>query len=407
MSSLASTSSLSTKGSLTGGIFLVTGCCIGAGMLGLPVLSGLTGFIPSVCLFVLSWLFMVSTGLLLLEVNLWFTDEVSLVSMADRTLGSIGKVIAWGGFLFLFYALMVAYISSSGELITEFVYQLCRINLPTWIGSCLIALLFGCLAYLGTYAVDWLNRLFMLGLIISYVLLLSWGMPHIKGSFLLHRDWSTAYLVVPAMIISFGFHNLVPTLTTYMHRDVKALRFIILVGSGLPLLVYLLWEGLILGLIPVEGVGGFRQALDEGNMATQALKNAVGSFWITNLAQYFAFFAIVTSFLGVALSFIDFLADGLHLKKDAKGKFWLCLLVVLIPLALAILYPHIFLIALSYAGSFGAIILFGLLPAGMVWSGRYIQKIQAPQLLPGGRLSLILVILISLVILALQFIKST
>jgi multidrug efflux pump subunit AcrA (membrane-fusion protein) len=62
---------------------------------------------------------MVSTGLLLLEVNLWFKDEVSIISMADRTLGTVGKIIGWAGFLFLFYGLMVAYISGTGELLDK------------------------------------------------------------------------------------------------------------------------------------------------------------------------------------------------------------------------------------------------------------------------------------------------
>lgn len=111
------------SGSLTGGILLVTGCCIGAGMLGLPVLSALAGFVPSTFMFFISWIFMVCTGLLLLEVNLWFQDEVSIISMADRTLGTIGKIVGWGGFLFLFFALMVAYLSGTGILISDFCWN--------------------------------------------------------------------------------------------------------------------------------------------------------------------------------------------------------------------------------------------------------------------------------------------
>ncbi|NGX44712.1 MAG: hypothetical protein K1060chlam3_00887, partial [Candidatus Anoxychlamydiales bacterium] len=35
-------------GSVLGGMLLIAGSCIGAGMLGLPVLLGLTGFFPSI-----------------------------------------------------------------------------------------------------------------------------------------------------------------------------------------------------------------------------------------------------------------------------------------------------------------------------------------------------------------------
>ncbi len=39
------------KNNLLGGILLIAGCCIGAGMLGLPVLSALAGFTPSLFMF--------------------------------------------------------------------------------------------------------------------------------------------------------------------------------------------------------------------------------------------------------------------------------------------------------------------------------------------------------------------
>lgn len=396
------TSSPSTRGSLLGAILLVAGCCIGAGMLGLPVLSALTGFVPSVVLFFLSWLFMTCTGFLLLEVNLWFKEDVSIITMADRSLGFVGKLVGWAGFLFLFYTLMVAYISGTGVLIADFYQEFTGLSMPAWIGSVLVCMLFGAMVYFGTVAVDWFNRVFMAGLIVSYALLIYLGSAHVHREYHAFQDWSAAYLVIPAMIISFGYHNLIPTLTTYLQGDIKRLRWTILIGSAIPLVIYLIWEWLILGLVPVEGEGGFRQALGQGDMVTRALRSAVGRSWVVDLAHYFAFFAIVTSFLGVSLSFVDFLSDGLHIKKTPLGKLGLCVLVIALPLVFALLYPKVFLMALSYAGSFGAVSLFGLLPAAMVWSGRYRKKIDAPRLLPGGKAALILIIAIALAVMALQ-----
>lgn len=394
------------QGSLVGGILLVAGCCIGAGMLGLPVLSALSGFVPSVVFFILSWLFMVATGLLLLEVNLWFQGDVSIITMAGKTLGRVGKAIGWAGFLFLFYALMVAYIEGTGELLADFALELGGVALPAWAGSVIVSGVFGLMVYLGTHAVDLFNRVFMAGLIVSYAFLLFLGSSHVDPNLLVHSDWSAVYLVVPAMIISFGYHNLIPTLKTYLNGDVTRLRLTILIGSAIPLVVYLFWEFLILGIVPVEGEGGFREALGQGDMATRALKNVIGSSWVTLLAQYFAFFAIVTSFLGVALSFVDFLADGLHIPKNARGKGLLCLLVIAFPLACALIYPKLFLLALSYAGSFGAVSLFGILPAAMVWAGRYRKKIAGEQLLPGGKLMLVAIIALSVLIMLLQIVQD-
>ena len=402
--------SISTEksGSVLGGILLVSGCCIGAGMLGLPVLTAMAGWQPTVAMFLLTWIFMTCTGLLLLEVNLWFSDEVSIVSMAERTLGLAGKITAWIVFLFLFYCLMVAYISGSGELFVDFFQQLTQIALPAWIGSLVFVAILGVLLFLGTLAVDRFNRILMTGLIVFYLALVAVGCLCVNPDLLNHRDWSKAIYVIPAMIVSFGFHNLVPSLTTYLNHDAKRLRLTLIIGSLIPLLVYLVWEWLILGLIPMEGEGGFIDALDNGFMATQALKHAVGSAWVVDFAQYFAFFAIITSFVGVALSFVDFLADGLQVQKTAKGKIFLCGLVLIPPFVFAIIYPKVFLMALGYAGGYGAVILFGILPALMAWSGRYCKKLgreqhaQHKEMVPGGKWTLALVILISCAIIGVQ-----
>lgn len=393
----------SKAGSVGGAILLIAGCCIGAGMLGLPVMSALAGFKPSFFMFLISWLFMTTTALLLLEVNLWFKDEVSIISMADKTLGFAGKVAGWLCFAFLFYALGVAYISASGELISSFIKEVSGIEIYPWIGSFAVSVLFGIFVYLGTHSVDIFNRLLMAGLVLTYVLLVILGAPHVNPDYLKHKDWSMAALVLPVMIISFGFHNLVPSLTTYLKGDVKRLRLAIICGSALPLIVYLIWEWLILGLVPVHGEGGFLQVVQEGNIATEVLKTAVGALWVVDVAQYFAFFAILTSFLGNSLSFVDFLADGLHIKKDRIGKFFLCLLVIAPSFVFALIYPRIFLSALNYAGAFGAVILFGILPALMVWSGRYYKKLEQRPLVPGGKIVLIAVMLFAIGVMALQF----
>ncbi|WP_075882953.1 amino acid permease [Candidatus Protochlamydia sp. W-9] len=389
------------KGSLLGGILLVAGCCIGAGMLGLPVLSAMAGFIPSVAMFMTCWAFMVCTGLLLLEVNLWFGQEISIITMAEKTLGEVGKGVSWFVFLFLFYSLMVAYVAASGSLVSDLVEQGFNHSFPQGLGSILFCLLFGVLIYLGIGAVDWFNRFLMIGLILTYVCLMITGIPYIDTSLLKHQDWNAATLVLPAVIVSFGFHNLIPSLTTYLNSDRKTLLKAILIGSAIPLVIYLAWEWLILGLVPL---GEFKEALDKGEIATEALKDVVGISWILDVAQGFAFFAIVTSFLSVAISFVDFLADGLNIQKTTGGKMFLAGLVLVPPLICSIVYPMIFLSALNYAGGFGAVILFGILPALMVWKGRYTKKINLPQIVPGGKPLLIGVILFSLWIMALQLI---
>lgn len=393
----------SKQGSLLGAILLIAGCCIGAGMLGLPVLSSLAGFIPSTVLFVCSWLFMMCTGLLLLEVNLWYGDGVNLITMTGRTLGKIGQMLSWLLFLFLFYSIMVAYVAGSGSLFSDLYEELMGAKIELWKASLAFVVLFGAVIYTGTLNVDWFNRLLMIGLVVTYVALIVLGLPRVKFELLTHADWPKVAIVVPAMIISFGYHNLIPGLTSYLNHDVKRLRTAIIVGSSLPLFVYLLWQFVIMGVVPV---GQFKESFDQGAMATHALKNAAGSSWVLVFAEYFAFFSIVTSFLAVAFSFVDFLSDGLKIHKSRLGMLVLCLLTLVPPFVFALSYPQIFLTALNYAGAFGAVILFGIFPALMVWVGRYKLNKAGREMLPGGRFTLVAVIVVALIIVTLQFVQE-
>ena len=301
---------------------------------------------------------------------------------------------------------MVAYVIGSGELFTDFFEALFHVSLPRWGGGLVMIALFGMMIYAGTGAVDQFNRLLMAGLILTYVLLIFMGNSYIDSQLLKHQDWNAVFFVIPAMIISFGFHNLIPSLTQYLNRDGRRLRWVLIIGSFIPLLIYLVWQRLILGIVPLEGKDSLQAAMNEGQMASHALKTAIGVSWIVDIAQFFAFFAIVTSFLGVAWSLVDFLADGLHVPKKGSGKLALCLLALVPPYVFSLTHPTAFLMALNYAGGFGAVIIFGILPALMVWSGRYCKGMKGKQLVPGGKLMLVLIMLCSLAVIIIQLYSS-
>ncbi len=355
------------NGSVLGGMFLVAGCCIGAGMLALPVITGMGGFLPSTILFLFAWLFMTSTGILLLEVNLAVGHNLSLISIADRTLGKMGKIFCWVLFLFLFYSLNTAYIAASGSVLQSLGQDLFGVSLPTWFGSVFFTFIFGLVTYFGTRSVDYLNRFLIVGLVIAYGLLVSLGLQYIQPQFLRAHHWKYAFAALPVLIISFGFHNMIPTLAHYLKGDKKRLRTIIYGGSSIPLLFYLLWEVVMLGIIPVEGREGLLHALDQGEAATEALRAVVGRSAISLAAETFALFAIITSFLAVSLSLVDFLADGLKISKKKGGRILLVLLTLFPPFLFAFVYPGIFIKALNLAGGFSAVILFGVMPVMMRW----------------------------------------
>lgn len=386
---------MSKPGSLIGGTLLVAGTCVGGGMLALPVLTSMGGFIPSMALYLVCWAFMACTGLLYLEACHWMEGETNIISLSEKTLGPVGKAAAWVIYLFLFYCLTVAYVVGCGNLMTQI------FPIPDWAGSLLFVALFSPFIFAGAKVVGRVNYILMAGLGISYMGFVFLGYKFVNSELLLQKDWSLSILALPVAFTSFGYQGIIPTLCNYMHRDIIKTRIAIIAGSFIPLITYIIWQWLILGIVPAYGEGGLVEALHKGENAVQPLKNFINNPNVFIIGQFFAFFALVTSFFGVTLGLLDFLADGLKVKKTNSGKFWLSFLVFVPPLVIALINPNVFLTALDFAGGFGASLLLGALPILMVWSGRYRLNLPSQISLPGGRI--LLAILLSFVLFELCF----
>lgn len=381
---------MKTYGNLIRGTLLVAGTSIGGGMLALPVLTSQVGFFPSLAIYLMSWFFMMCTGLLFLEISLWMGKDANIISMAERTLGKWGKMAAWGLYLFLFYCLTLAYIVGAGNLLVEVMEG--SIDLKQWQAQVLFLLLFAPFVYIGARLVSRFNLFLMLGLGASYLIFVVLGFSHVLTENLLVANWSKAWTALPITFTAFAYQGIIPTLVDYMKRDYRQTRLAIIIGSFLPLITYAIWQWLILGIVPIEGPNSLNEAIQNGQNAVQPLKNVLNISSLYVVGQYFAFFALLTSFFGVTLGLLDFWADGLKVKKTEWSKFWLCLLIFVPPLLFAFIHPYVFLMALDYAGGFGCALLLGLLPVLMVWSGRYKMGLKGEYTVSGGRLLLIVLI---------------
>ncbi len=390
-------------GSLLGGAFLITGSCVGAGMLGIPILSGLAGFFPALGMFFVAWIFMLLTGLLLVEANGWFPRQVNLLSMVEHSLGRWGKIFCWVTYLFLFYALLVAYISASGSLLSTLLLSFFDSSFPVWLGSLFFVILFGSVVYKGTRPVDLWNRVLMVGKILFFLALVSLGVKHIQPKLLIRSEPSLAFFSLPILITAFGFHNMIPSLTAYLGRDLKRVKKAIWLGSLFAFIIYFLWEILVLGIVPLQGAGGLLETYRMDREGSQALASVLHSSWISLFAEGLAFFAILTSFLAQALSFVHFLADGFKISHEKKKENWkLCSLALIPPLVLSLCYPRLFFKALDFAGGICATALFGVIPVCMVWIGRYRKKSSVAYVLPGGKVILLAILLFALSIFIFQ-----
>jgi len=379
-----------SKGTVISAMFLVGGTSIGGGMLALPVATGLGGLFPSLAIMAFCWFAMTASALLLVEVGLWLEEGAHIITMTSRILGPIGKLVSWFLYLYISYASIVAYIAGGGLQFASFFNYFGYEMSQEW-GCVLFILLFGGIIYFGSRFLGRVNTFLFVAMIGAYVGLIGLGVDEINLGFLLRKDWKTSIIALPLLLTAFSFQTMVPSLTPYLKRNPNALRSAIIGGTTIAFLIYTLWQCLILGIIPVGGGNGLAAALAKGEPATQFLSEHVAGRWVGTVAEYFAFFAIVTSFLGMTLGLFDFLSDGLKIKKEGSGKVVLALLVAVPSVFCAMYFERIFLLALDTTGGFGDTILNGMIPVLMVWIGRYHMGYTSEFRVPGGRPFLVVI----------------
>lgn len=383
-----------------GSILLVAGTSIGAAMLALPVVTAAYGFIPAIIIFFLSWMVMTVTALLMLEVNLWLKPGANIVTMATTTLGLGGKIVAWVCYLLLFYALMAAYATGMGDVIQKGLLSLFGWSIANWLAALFFIILISIAVYIGTWLVDYTNRLFFFGKLLACAMVILLLLSHIKPGNLEVYSVNKIWLSLAVVITSFGFQNIVPSLRVYLENDVKKIRGAIIIGSLIPLLVYICWQAVIMGVLPLQGENGLLAVLAQGQPATGlslALNQQIHNPLIITLFRIFTFCAIATSFICVSFSLFDFLIDSFHIPDNRRGR-WLTLGITFIPpLVFAFFYPNGFIFALHYGGIFATILLI-LLPVLMTISGRYWKNIAYGYRVPVGVTAFIIIIIVGIII---------
>lgn len=392
---------------LIGGTLLIVGTTIGAGMLALPVATAQLGFLGSVILLIGCWAVMTACSFLFLEVNLQLPDNSNLISMAGATLGMIGQTVAWVFYLLLLYSILSAYIAGGGDL---FHYILAKqgIAIPFWSAALIFSFMFGVVVYFGIRLVDYVNRGLMFGKMGAFLLLAIVIAPFVTMDNLGQGDFG--FLIAPASVkvtaVSFACLLIIPSLRTYFGSDIKSLRIAIFFGTFIPLLCYIAWDAVIMGVIPIEGTPGLKQILNSQNSNSDlvaALSSLLNSNVVNLFAKFFTSICMVTAFLSVSLSLSDFLSDGFRVPKKGLGKPFIFALTFIPPITIAIFFPNAFLRGLEYAG-LSILILMVFLPPLMAWRSRYHKSFaQGDYRVKGGKFLLSLLIVFATLMLGLGF----
>jgi tyrosine-specific transport protein len=387
------------KNKLFGSMLIIAGTTIGAGMLALPIASAGLGFMVSTAVMVVIWAFMAYTALLMIEVHQFASKDATLHTLAYKLLGRKGQAVASFSMMFLFYALCAAYIAGGGEQVYEKL-KVISDDFPIQSGAIIFTLIIASVVTISTRSVDLLNRFFFIIKFVVLAFMLAFLFPFTSVEKLVHMPTSNALIFasLPVVFTSFGFHGSIPSIVKYIGKDIKALRFIMITGSALPLVVYILWQlvshGTVSSSILLEN--------DSLSAFIKALSLVVNNSSISALVSAFANLALATSFLGVSLGLFDFIQDVLSSKEKRASRVFASIVTFLPPLGFALFYPQGFIKALGFA-AFALVILALFLPAAMVYKQR--QSTNEGYQVAGGNLGLVLVFLFGISIICVQILQ--
>lgn len=386
-----------------GSILIIAGTTIGAGMLALPLASAGLGFTTATIIMIAIWALMIYTALLMLEIHQYADPSATLNTLAHQILGRKGQIIATIAMLFLFYALCAAYIAGGGSQLNDKLTAGLNITIAPQMGAILFTIIIGTIVSIGTHTVDIINRLLFITKVIVLTMMLGLLLPNIQQQHLIEMPIQQGLLLsaLPVIFTSFGFHGSIPSIVRYIGLDIKTLKRIMLVGSALPLFIYILW------LLASQGIMSQSQLMTNTTLTAfiRHLSLLLHKPIVGQSVSIFADLALATSFLGVSLGLFDFLADMLKRKNNFKGRGQTALMTFLPPLAFAIFYPQGFIMALGYA-AIALVILALFLPVAMV----YVQRKQPRQhhgyIVKGGNTALAIVILAGIIIIAAQLLQT-
>ncbi len=372
-----STTDSVSLGTMISVILFLTGASIGAGILGLPIQTGLAGLLPTFIAMILVWVMLLISAYFIADIYLESeTYDADIPELLERPLGWFGKTFGTIGYLLNAYGVLVAYIAASGSVL----HALFSVDtLPLWFFSLCFFIPATIATIAGHKIVRKANGVIMIIMFFSFIILMFFSLSKFVPKRLSFTNWQLVGSCFPILLTAFVIHNLVPSVCRFMNRDRKAVRKVLLWGMIIPLVVNLVWVIGVIGALPlVNDLNSITTAFKAGDPATVPLEKLTSSKWVAYAGMIFSITAIFTSFMAIGIGMKAFFKDLLKIP-DTQGGFVLnAVIVFLPPIIIVFCYPGIFLAALGLVGGIGVSLVYGVLPCLIMIKkskSRYIRNI--------------------------------
>lgn len=273
----------------------LTGTIIGAGILGIPYTLAKAGFLYGLLVIIAIGLAFILLNLFVGEVVLRTNKLHQLTGYAEFYLGKWGKSIMFFAMVFSLYGALIAYIIGEGAVL----HTIFGIGAP-WMFSLLFFAITSFIVYRGIRAASMIEliMIFLLVVVVILIGVFSWDKITLQN---LH-GFSLESFFLPYGVAIFAYFGLVgvPELREVLGKNVKKMKKAIIIGSIIPIVVYVLFSFIVVGIV---GTDNFELLQANDRIATIAL-----SFYahpiMGMLANILAFLSMFTSFLTISLALV-------------------------------------------------------------------------------------------------------
>ena len=343
--------------SLFGGAMIIAGTVIGAGMLANPTATSGVWFTGSLIVLLYTWFSMLSSGLMILEVNTHYPHGASFDTMVKDLLGSTWNAINGVAVAFVLYLLTYAYIFVGGDLTAKGLGSTFGIKIPLTVGQLSFFLIFATCVWASARLVDRFTSILIGGMVLTFIWATGGLIAEAKLPVLFDTQapsgtpyWIYISAALPVCLASFGFHGNVSSLLKYFKGDAPKVAKSLWAGTLIALVIYVLWQIAIQGNLPRSEFAPVIATDGQVSVLIEVLSKFVQTGSMAAILSFFSYMAIATSFLGVTLGLFDYIADIFKWDDSVSGRTKTAALTFLPPLVSCLLFPTGFVTAIGYVG---------------------------------------------------------
>ncbi len=332
-------------------ISTLTGTVIGAGFLGIPYVIAKSGLLIGIIHMTIICLMMMFVNLALGEIVLSSKKIHHLPGYVSKYLGKRTKIIVFLASIIGFYSALLAYIIGQGQSISFIFFS--NTNY-----AFVISIIFWFIMALFTFrGIREFKKIEPLAVIGIFIITLIIGIININKINISNLTYTNpSFLFLPFGVILFAFLGVsaIPEIRRVFQKDAKLMKKSIIIGSLIPLIVYLIFITVIIGL--------------HGSQIEQVATISLGK---------------IITLLGILTMFTAFLAISLALQDTYRFDFnmsfkksWF--LGIIIPLLLFIPISLFNLAGFVKILSIGGAISGGLLGISILLAHEHLQAIKKP-----------------------------